>query len=554
MNLRSHAGWSSSRKIERFSLGKILLVFFSGSANLFFSEAYANPPQSVAPQVTTGPKAYSELLQSLDLYASPPAAKKLLTLAELYQLVQEKGIALKVSRETLNAAKQESKTEKDKKIPILNLELGHDQAWAKKRIDSDLTDEEVDRKHLTGTRSVNSKGGFSLTGAPIQGVSYRLFFPQLTHAHQQPKVDLSEPERPDSGGVTGSVDVALLKDNPFLVESLASKKRNMTLSSAREAFRSETLKKLHEAESSYYGLIQKYLQLTVQERSLRLAIALEGEVKEKIAAGESSALEATRAELQSAQAETDFMSAQIDYEDAVEDFRSSLAYDETEGQGVFPDPKSLSIGIEGFKVPPNAMQEIRNANPDIKVAKIAKQIAGVDLELARKGTLPTLALSMSYGNTTPGHGWTSTAAEALRPNDRTYSVGLTFTQVLFNDSSRNVMQQAAVSKQKAEFAADQAERTVIKEYNALIKKLDIGGRRHRIAKISREIAEKKLGSEYERFKVGETSVRAVIDSQTEVNTARIAEIAARIEMILGYGKLRGLQGKLPDGLTLNFEG
>jgi outer membrane protein TolC len=494
---------------------------------------------------------YAMLLTPLDIYAPPPNARKLITLRELYSLVNTRGVSLKVARETFNASKQTVKTESDKKIPVLTMDLGHGQKWTKTMRDSDPTDDYADRKSVSGSRNVTANGGLSLTGAPVQGISYKLLFPQLAHTQEFPDTGTANPKRPDTGAFTASLDVALLKDNPMIVESLARKKSNLTLMSAREVLRQQTLAKIAEAEASYYGLAQKYLQLAVQERSLKLAQALERDVKEKIRAGESSALEATRAELQTAQAETDFMSSQIDYEAAVEEFRRSLAFDESDGQGIFPDPKGLDVNVEAFKVPADAMDEIRKSNADIAVSRIARQLAETEMELSRKGNLPSMAFTTSYSNTSPGNGVSETTSEVLRPNDRVFSVALTYSQILFNNTARNSLQQAILAKQKADFATDEAERKVIKDFNALIKKLDIGGRRYRIAKISREIAEKKLSSEYEKFKVGESSVRNVIDTQTEVNGARISEISARVEMLLGYAQLNALQGKLPDGVTMS---
>lgn len=495
---------------------------------------------------------YATLLKPLDIFAPPPNAKKLLPIGELYALVRSRGIVLKVSRETLNTARQTIKTENDKKLPTLSLDLGHQNTWTKTKSDSDATDTYLDRDDDFGSRSISSSGGFTLSGSPTQGLSYKLIFPQLVNTQTQPDLAPTEPSRPDKGAFTASTELSLIKDNPLLVEKLTQKRLKLSYSAARETFRSETLKAIAAAESNYYSLIQKYLQLAVQQRALLLAKALESDVREKIAAGESSSLESMRAELQSAQTETDLMSSEIDYEAAVEEFRNSLSYEESEGQGIFPDPKSLDLNLEGIRIPQDASNEIKRSNPDLAVAKISKQTAEVELELARKATLPSLGLGMSYGNATPGSGWGRTSLDTLKPNDRTFSIGLTYTQILYNNTSNNALQQAVVAKQKAEYSVDQSEKKILKEYHSLVKKLEIGTRKLRIAKISKEMAERKLSSEYERFKVGESNVRTVIDSQTEVNGARISEIGARVELLTGLGELRTLMGKLPEGHTISY--
>ena len=494
---------------------------------------------------------YGDLLKPLDIYAAPAGSKKLISLSELYQIVQSRGLALKVSRETFNAAKQAVKTEDDKKIPVLSMDAGHDQRWSKTLSDSDATDDFSDRKKESGSRSLSSRAGLSLNGSPLRGVSYKFAFPQLAHSQTMPEGSTGNPPRRDSGAFTAGLDVSLLRDNPFSSESLSRQRSALSLSVARETLRQEVIGKMGDAESAFFSLIQRYLQLSVQQRSLLLAKALEDDVKEKIAAGESSALEATRAELQAAQSETDFMSSEIEFEAAVAEFRNSLAFDESDASGVFPDPKALNVDVESFTIPKDALRQISVANPRIVSARINREIAEVDAKLARVSTLPSLALSVNYGNSTPGDGWGATTAQVLKPNDRTFSVGLAFSQILFNDTSKNALQQAVVASQKAVLAEDETTRLVEKEFNALVKRLDIGSRRYRIAKISREIAEKKLNSEYERFKAGESSVRNVIDSQTEVNGARISEIGVRVDLLSSIGKMRALLGKLPDGMTVS---
>lgn len=532
----------------------------------------SRPNQSTAPQTSSTPSpgsgsstldqgstqatasipmgsSYAGLLKSLDIYASPPNAKKLLSLPELFLRVQSKGVALKVSKETLNSAKQTLKTENDKKIPVVSMTLGHNQSWSKTKQDSDFTDTISDREGVASSHSSKSNAGLSLTGSPVQGVDYSLSFPDLAHTKQSPDTSTQEPERPDNAAFNSKIGVALLKDNPFSSESLNRRKTNLTISSAKETFKLETLKTLIDAETKYYGLVQKYLQLAVQERSNLLAKILEKEVKEKIAVGESSPLEATSAELQTAQSEIELMTSQIDYGDATEEFRESLSFDDSEGQGVFPDPKSLDIDVEKLQVPQNGLEEVRKSNPEIIVSRIAKQAADVDLSLAKNSSLPSLSLDLNYGNSTPGNGWGKTAAEALKPNDRVFSVGLSYTQVIFNDTSKNAVVQAAVARQKADFAAEETSRRIAKDYKSLIKKIEIGSRRYKIAKISREIAEKKLNSEYEKFKAGESNVRNVIDTQTEVNSSRITEIGARVEILLSHAQLRNMLGKLPEGMN-----
>ena len=496
---------------------------------------------------------YRELLVPIDIFAPPPGTKKLLSLNEMYKFVKSQGVSLKVANEDLSSAKETQTTAKRRFLPKLDLDLGHTQSWTKTKSDSDPTDSFLDRDHSSGARSIGSTAGLTLGGTPFDGVSYTIKTPNLTHQQRQPDESPSQPSRPDQGSASIGVTLALLKDNPLLVEKSKDRKRDLEWSRAKVTFRSATLKSIADAERSYYDLIQRYLSYVIQERSLKLARALRDDITEMIAAGESSKVDSMRADLQVAQAETDFLANQIEYEAAIDSFRSSLSLDEVSGEGYFPDPSVLKRDLPVLeKEVANAMALIRKGNPEMLFAKIQKQTAEIDLELSRKATLPSLGLTTSYSNTAPADGWDRATAEAYKPNDRNFSVGLEFRYTLYNDGQQDLVSQAAVARQKAEYSADQTEQLLFKNLSSLLKKLDIGQRRLKIAQLSREMAEKNLQAEYEKFKVGESSVRAVIDSQSELNSARTSELGARIDLLSGFGDLRAMGGRLPEGISMDY--
>ena len=265
----------------------------------------------------------------------------------------------------------------------------------------------------------------------------------------------------------------------------------------------------------------------------------------------SSEIYAMRASLQSSTSETELMSSQIEYEQALEEFRNSLSFEENDGAGIYPDPKAIDIDLSNLALPSiDAVKEYQKLNPEVIKARLRQKSSQVAVDLAKKSTLPSLKLTAEYRNSVPGEAWQETIGESVEPNDRNFSVGFAYTQSIFNSSANNDLRDQIVEKQKSVLAIDQAEKNVTKTFNSLLKRLQIGIKRLNIATTSRVIAEKKLQSEFEKFKYGESSVRDVIDSQTEVNAARITEINARIDIILGHSELRTLAGKFPSGVSM----
>jgi len=488
------------------------------------------------------------------MYAPPPAAKKLVSLKDVYLLVVSKGVAIKVARQDLKTTGENQRQSKAALLPKVDLNLGHGQTWTKTKSDSDLADDINDRQHVTGSRNLRTNAGIVVSGAPFSGTSYSFNLPSLNHNHNQPDIDRSLPERDDAGAASASFSLALLKDNPFLSETAKKRKERLLFAQGKESFRDAALTAIQDAERSYYDLLVRSIRLAIQERSLMMARALRADVTEMIKAGESNANEALKADLQVAQLETDQLAANIEFENAVETFRAALSLDEDEKEGVFPDPAVLREEI------PDIMEELKASrgrakknNPKITLAKMAFQIAAADLELAHTAALPSLNFTTTYANTSPANGWDRATNEAFKPNDRSFDVKLELNYPLFNGISQNSVTLASVASQKSEFAYSKVQFDLDKSIGALSKRLDIGIKRNSIARMSRQISEKALSDEYEKFRLGESNVKNVIEAQNSLNNAQLSEISSQIDLATGLAELRTLTGQLPEGVKLEYE-
>lgn len=528
----------------------LTLWLLLGTAGVGFAQTeQKEKPKS--PATSEISSTYLNLMKPIDIFSLPPNAKKLLTLKDLYSLVKTQGVTLKVAEEDLNQANQTQRRYRDAYLPTLNLTVSNNNTWTQTKEDGDLGDDYSDRSAMSSSFVTSHGFGLGLSGSLMPGVTYSLNGPAYSRSRDYPEEGDPRPRRRENAAWNAEIGVDLLKESPIFVRSLKKQIERLELTSAKEAFRAATLNALQTAEGSYFELIKRYLSLMIVQRSFDLAKSLEAEVKEKIIAGEASEIDAMRASLQSATSETELMTAEIDYQRSVEDFRNSLSYDDNKGEGIFPDPRALDIDVSKLVLPPaTAIKSIQSQNPDVIRAKLADRTSSLDVELARTGTYPSLKLTTNYSNKTPGESFSETLGQSFLPNDRTFGIGLTYTQVLYNNGAKNELLQKIVTRQKSALNIDQAEKNVVKTFNSLLKRLEIGAKRLEIAKTSRIIAEKKLQSEFEKFKYGESSVRNVIDSQSEVNSARITEIDARVNMLLGHGELRTLSGKLPEGVTI----
>ena len=83
-----------------------------------------------------------------------------------------------------------------------------------------------------------------------------------------------------------------------------------------------------------------------------------------------------------------------------------------------------------------------------------------------------------------------------------------------------------------------------------IESIKSGQQKLKIAEMSREMSEQNLSAEFEKFRVGESNIKNLVDAQKETDTARISEATARIDLIKSITAHENALGELPEGVTI----
>jgi outer membrane protein TolC len=272
-----------------------------------------------------------------------------------------------------------------------------------------------------------------------------------------------------------------------------------------------------------------------------------------VAAGESDKLSVLKTELQIAQNETDLLQARIESSNSRQALRDLIALRIDENTTIYPDPNELK------RIPPipdlsvaNAINRAKELRPDYLNSVIGRKKAELDLQTRLSSILPKLDLSFAYGYTGSGNTFTSAKDDLLLFGPPTASVGLELTYSFFNDSARFEWRQAKFALHRTEVQVEEALNSLTKEVTAATVSVDMGQRRLKTAEMSRVLSERKLQAEFEKFRVGESRIRDIIDSQNEVNNARITEINARVDFMKSLTALRTAIGELPDGVTVSY--
>jgi len=238
-----------------------------------------------------------------------------------------------------------------------------------------------------------------------------------------------------------------------------------------------------------------------------------------------------RSEQQIANAEIDLNTARTDYSDSREKLREILSLTAEEFEGVYPDAQEI------LKLPPvptmtkDQAIAIGLANrPDLKIQELSLEKEVLDTRVSGLNRLPNLDLSVSYGKSGTGQGFGQTTDSALKEGSRSLSVSLSTSYQLVGNTDFDSFRRAKIALQKSRINRDKVRNQVSKEITSSLERLKIAYIRLGHSKSNREVSETKVDAEYEKFIVGESDNKNLIEAQNEVTQSRITELQAFIEV------------------------
>lgn len=482
---------------------------------------------------------FEELIKPLDLFKTPSDVKKLMTKKELYQQLSSRGVKIRIAKEDYsNALEKYWQSYAGYNLPRASLSSSY-------KLDQRAANQVVSNYGKSFSTSIG------LSGDTGWGLSYNIGLPTFTRTLSDSPTFSTESDQV-SMGLT-SVNLALLRGSVFFIGRNAKNTADLDMGQSKHTLKSTILTSIQSAENAFFDVLLKQIRVQVLELSLRSSQALLSDVKEMVSAGESDRLSLLKTELQIAQNETDLLQARIELSNSRQALRDLISLRLDENLDFYPDPNELkSTPILPDLSVPNALNRAKTLRPDYLNALIGKKKAELSMQTAFSNTLPKLDLSFSYGYAGSGASFNQAKEDLLRFGPPTASVGLDFSYGFFNDSASFTYRQAKFSLHRAEVQVEEVFNQMTKEINSAVISVEMGNRRLKTAGMSRQLSEKKLQQEFEKFRVGESKIRDIIDFQNEVNNARITELNARVDFLKSLTSLRTSIGELPEGITLSF--
>lgn len=326
---------------------------------------------------------------------------------------------------------------------------------------------------------------------------------------------------------------------------------------------------IYSVESAYWNLVYSMENLKVRQQSLKLARELLAKNRAEIEAGTLAPIEILTAEADVATREADILEAETlvrNTEDLLKTIINLEAeIENSEAVRILPTD-APSVMREELSLE-RALRTAMDRRADLQATRVEVENRELNLSYARNQLYPDLRIQASYwspglsgdqilyqdGNALTGviigvipGGGSDALRDAVQFRYRNWSVGLSLSFPLNNVLSGALAKQAKLSLDQARMRLKNIEQRAFLEIRNAVRTAEANYQRISAYRAARELAQKKLEAEEEKFKVGLSTNYFVLQYQRDLASAQIMELRALVDYNISLANLHRVQGTGAD--------
>jgi len=308
-------------------------------------------------------------------------------------------------------------------------------------------------------------------------------------------------------------------------------------------FKGSVLQAVRDTEAAYYSLAFARAQLAVKQSSLELAQKLFDENKVRKNTGVATDLDVLTAEVGVAAAQNGVVIAQQQVRNAEDQLLALTGlteFDKAPGPLRFmPFTDAAPAVAESFRLARELQPNYVATNEVIKQLELAVKVAD-------NGKLPTLNVDGALGynglDRTSGSSW-----DNLRTGDNyNWQVGLSLSVPWGLRADRARARTALNNLHQQQATLQQVEQNLLVQVRADVLAVATSIESVQISSKATELAAKQYELQKAKFDAGLSTSREVLQSQTDLETARVNDLQARVNLRIAVANLHQLDGSSLD--------
>jgi len=316
-------------------------------------------------------------------------------------------------------------------------------------------------------------------------------------------------------------------------------------------FKSVVLTLIYNVETAYYNLIFTRQQYEVAKDSVTLAQQLLDENNIKRRTGVLTDLDVVQAEAQVATARSQLIGFRQTMENAEDILLQALGEREFKtgvGSVAFPplpDTSNISF-FYSYKL-------ARDNGPSLAIVQTTIDQYKLDALRARRNNLPQLSLVGGAGYNTLKSSYYSAATNAWNGPGYNWQAGLALNFPWGLRNNKALYRQAMDNMEAEQVTLDQADQNLMVQVRAAVRGVEANVEAVTAATQASVLSQKQYELQKARFDAGLAISYDVVLAQNQLETARVAELQAKVNLRIAIADLRMLEGTSLDAYHVNLK-
>ena len=347
-----------------------------------------------------------------------------------------------------------------------------------------------------------------------------------------------------SGNIGLTITQSLLRGVGIGANMANLRKARMDLEISRSELKGMAESLIADTEKAYWDLYLAAEETQIQEESLRLANRQLSESLERVAVGKLPELELAAVRAEVAKRQGALIDAQSRYEQARLDFLFLLNPTDQAPWSTVPipvdRPSVAADSLDDLSVHEEVALKYR---PDLEQARLAYRKGELDVTLTKNGLLPLLDFFITLGKTT----YAQTFGDALPDVESPFynvNAGVSFEFPIPNREARAQATRARKSKDQLEYALQNMERLVQRDIRSAYIEVLRTRQQIEATRVTRDLQEKNLEAELEKFRVGKSTNLLVLQVQRDFTASRLDCIRAIVDYLAALVDFYSMEGTL----------
>jgi outer membrane protein len=335
------------------------------------------------------------------------------------------------------------------------------------------------------------------------------------------------------------------------INTIPIRAAELSLGIAEVGYRDRALDVIQSTEGAYYLLTGAREQVQVFRASMQLAETLLKEAEGRHRVGMATRLDRLQAQVGIANARLNLLQAEKTAQTSEDNLLALIgqfALDQPLGPTVVDDtaPSRPANVDESYAMALEAQPAYRNARTSLELTKLQLVLAKDDLKPS-----VNLGLSLDLGGQDRSR---NQAFEDVFESERsTWQAGLTVTYPLGRVGEKARYRQARTALSREELALHQLEQQILVSVREAVRNIETAQESVKIAALAANLSDQQRDAENKRFRAGLSTSRRVLEAQTDLERARVAELQAKLDLRVAWSALYRIEGSALQRYGIDLE-